>query len=155
MRGKITAVLIVTVHLLVVLAHGKAHSQLHIQPNIWQGTFIAVVIVVGPVVAMALLWMRLRRIGFVLLSITMAGSLAFGVAYHFLVPGSDNAVELHIGHWESLFRTTAIWLAVIAAGAITWIAWALKTEQAGICAAARRRHVAHRPEARDRCCRDR
>jgi hypothetical protein len=88
----------------------------------WQGIFIAVVIVIGAVLAMTLLWTRLRRIGFLLLSITMAGSLAFGVAYHFLVPGSDNALELHSGHWESLFRTTAIWLAVIEAGAITWFA---------------------------------
>jgi hypothetical protein len=128
MREKITAVLIVTVHLLVVLGHGKVHSQLHIQPNIWQGSFIAVVIVIGPVVAMALLWMRLRGIGFVLLSITMAGSLAFGVAYHFLLPGSDNALELHSGHWESLFRTTAIWLAVTEAGAIAWCGWAMKSD---------------------------
>jgi cytochrome bd-type quinol oxidase subunit 2 len=127
-REKIMAVLIVMAHLLVVLVHGKAHSQLHIQENIWQNTFIAVVIVIGPVLAMTLLWARLRRIGFVLLSITMAGSLSFGVAYHFLVPGSDNAVELHSGHWESLFRTTAIWLAVIEAGAIIWCGWALKSD---------------------------
>jgi hypothetical protein len=128
MREKITAALIVTVHLLVVMGHGKAHSQLYIQPDIWQGTFIAVFIVIGPVLAMALLWTRLRRIGFVLLSITMAGSLIFGVAYHFFVPGSDNALELHSGDWESLFRTTAIWLAVIEAGAIAWCAWALKSD---------------------------
>jgi hypothetical protein len=128
MKEKITAALIVAVHLLVVLGHGRVHSQLHIQPNMWQGIFIAVVIVIGPVLAMTLLWTRLRRIGFLLLSITMAGSLAFGVAYHFLVPGSDNALELHSGHWESLFRTTATWLAVIEAGAITWFAWALKSD---------------------------
>jgi hypothetical protein len=128
MREKITAALIVTVHLLVVLGHGKAHSQLRIQPNIWQGTFITVVIVLGPVLATALLWTRLRRIGFVLLSTTMAGSLVFGVAYHFFVPGSDNALELHSGHWESLFRTTALWLAVIEAGAIAWCGWALKSD---------------------------
>jgi len=126
MREKITAALIMTVHLLVVLGHGKAHSQLRIQPKIWQGTFIAVVIVIGPVLATALLWTRLRRIGFVLLSSTMAGSLVFGVAYHFFVPGSDNALELQSGHWESLFRTTALWLAVIEAGAIAWCGWALK-----------------------------
>jgi len=122
------AALIVTVHLLVVLAHGKAHLLLHIQANAWQSTFIAVVIVIGPVLALALLWMRLRGIGFVLLSITMAGSLVFGVAYHFVVPGSDNALELHSGYWESLFRTTAIWLAVIEAGAIAWCGWALKSD---------------------------
>jgi hypothetical protein len=128
MREKITAALIVTVHSLVVLGHGKAHSQLHIQPDIWQGTFIAVVIVIGPVLATALLWTRLRRIGLVLLSITMVGSLIFGLAYHFFVPGSDHALELHSGHWESLFRTTAIWLAVIETCAVAWCAWAWKSD---------------------------
>jgi hypothetical protein len=126
MRDKITAALIVTVHLLLVLVHGKAHSQLHIQANTWQGTFIAVVIVIAPVFAMALLWTRLRRIGLVLLPITMAGSLVFGMAYHFFVSGSDNALELYSGHWESLFRTTAIWLAVIEAGTIAWCGWTFK-----------------------------
>ena len=48
----------------------------------------------------------------------MAGALVFGVTYHFLVPGSDNALELHNGHWESLFRTTATWLAMVEADAV-------------------------------------
>jgi hypothetical protein len=85
------------------------------------------VIVIGPVFAMALLWTRLQKIGFVLLSVTMAGSLLFGVAYHFFVPGSDNALELHNGLWESLFRTTATWLAGIEAGGVAWCVWALKS----------------------------
>jgi len=91
MKEKLTATLFVMLHLLIVLRHGEAHSQLHIGPTIWQRTFIALVIVFGPVLAMALLWMRLQKMSLVMLSVTMAGSLLFGVAYHFLVPGSDNA----------------------------------------------------------------
>jgi hypothetical protein len=129
MKKKITATLVVTLHLLVGLGHGDAHSQLHIRPSVWQGTFIALVIFIGPALAAALLWTRLQKIGFVLLSVTMVGSLVFGVAYHFFVPGPDNALGLHNGgHWESLFRTTATWLAVIEAGAVAWCVWVLRTD---------------------------
>jgi hypothetical protein len=82
-----------------------------------------VVIIFGPVLAATLLWTRLQKIGLVLLSVTMAGALVFSVTYHFLVPGSDNALELHNGHWESLFRTTATWLAMVEAGAVAWCVW--------------------------------
>lgn len=126
MKEKIVATLLVTLHLLAVLGHGMAHSQLHIQPSPWQRIFIAVVIVIGPVLAMALLWTRLKRMGFALLLITMTASLLFGVAYHFVVPGSDNALDLHNGHWESVFRMTATWLAVIETGAVAWYVWAWK-----------------------------
>jgi len=127
MKKRMTATLVVMVHLLVVLGHGVAHEQLHIQPNIWQRTFIALVIFIGPVVAMALLWTRLQKMGLVVLLLTMAGSLFFGAAYHFFVPGSDNALELPPGHWESLFKTSATWLAVIETGAVAWCVWALKS----------------------------
>ena len=125
-KKKLTATLFVMLHLLIVLGHGKAHSQLHIEPTIWQRAFIALVIVIGPLLSMALLWMRLQKASLILLSVTMAGSLFFGVTYHFLVPGSDNALELHNGHWESLFRMTATWLAVIETAAVAWCVWALK-----------------------------
>ena len=126
MKDKLTATFFVMLHLLIVLAHGKSHSQLHIHPTTWQGIFIALVIVIGPILAMSLLWMGLRIVGLVLLSATMTGSLLFGVVYHFLIPGSDNALELHAGHWESLFRMTAIWLAVTETVPVAWSVWALK-----------------------------
>jgi hypothetical protein len=124
-KEKLTATLFVMLHFVIVVVHGEAHSQLHIQPTIWQRGFIAVVIVIGPVLAMVLMWMRLYKIGLVLFSATMAGSLFFGVAYHFLVSGSDNALELRHEHWEFLFRTTATSLAVIETGAVAWCGWAL------------------------------
>ena len=125
MKDKLTATLFVMLHLLIVLAHGRSHSQLHIHPTTWQAIFIALVIVIGPILAMSLLWMRLRKVGLVLFSATMSGSLLFGVAYHFLIPCSDNALELHAGHWESLFRMTAIWLAVTETVSVAWSVWAL------------------------------
>jgi hypothetical protein len=37
MTQKLTAVLIVIVHLLVVVGHVRAHSQLRIEPRTWEG----------------------------------------------------------------------------------------------------------------------
>src|SRR5829696_6758690 len=57
---------------------------------LWQLAFIALVIFAAPVVAAVLLWTRYRVTGAWLLVASMAGSLVFGLLYHFLVPGSDN-----------------------------------------------------------------
>jgi hypothetical protein len=122
---KTIATLIVILHLLVVVIHGNAHQQLHIGTSVWQRVFIVTVILIGPVLAMALLWTRFKRVGYVVLLVTMAGSLVFGLAYHFLVHGSDNALALQSGHWESLFGTTAVWLAVTEAAAVVWSALAV------------------------------
>jgi hypothetical protein len=127
---KTIATLLVVLHLAVVMVHGQAHQQLHIDPSMWQRVFIVTVILIGPVLAMALLWTHFKRVGYVVLLVTMAGSLVFGLAYHFLVHGSDNALELQSGHWESLFGTTAVWLAVTEAAAVVWSALALKKDQA-------------------------
>jgi hypothetical protein len=123
---KTIATLLVVLHLAVVMVHGQAHQQLHIDPSVWQRVFIVTVILVGPLLATVLLWTRFRKIGYVVLLATMAGSLVFGLAYHFLVHGSDNALELQSGHWESLFGNTAVWLAVTEAAAVVCSALALK-----------------------------
>jgi len=129
-KVKLTATLIVLVHLVVVLAHGKAHGQLEIVPDAWQRAFIAGVIVLCPLIAMALLWTRLWKTGFTLLALSMAGSLVFGLIYHFLLAGPDNALGLHHGHWQSVFGTTALLLALIESAGVVWPFWALGLETA-------------------------
>ena len=128
MKTKLISTLIVLMHSVVLVAHSKAHLQLQIGASAWQKVFIAIVIFIGPLFAAALLWTRFQTAGIVILASTMAGSLVFGVAYHFFVPGSDNALELHSGHWESVFRITATWLAVVETGAVAWCVWALKSD---------------------------
>ncbi len=56
----------------------------------WQLAYIVVVIYAAPVVAAVLLWTRYCLAGAWLLVASMAGSLVFGLLYHFLLPGSDN-----------------------------------------------------------------
>ena len=94
--------------------------QLHIGANAWQGAFIAMIIFAGPLLAIALLWTRLRRTGLILLSSSMAGSLMFGLTYHFLATGADNALEMNRGNWQNVFGTTALLLAAIELVGTAW-----------------------------------
>ena len=125
MNRKITATLITLVHFLVVLLHGRAHGQLEVSSTPCQLAFIALVIIVSPLIAMAMCCTRLERAGLVLLSISMASSLVFGLMNHFLLAGPDNALRMHDGHWQSIFSTTAIALGLIEVFGFGWPTCAL------------------------------
>jgi Na+/proline symporter len=85
------------------------------------------VIFLGPVVATALLWTRLEKAGAALMAVTMAGAFVFGAINHFVLPGSDNVLEMQLGQWaESLFVVSAIGLGLIEAGGMAWGFMALK-----------------------------
>jgi len=78
--------------------------------------FVYIVILAGPLAGLALSVWRPQS-GATLVAVTLAGSFAFGLVNHFIIPGAD-----HVAHvareWRSLFATTAVLLAVIeAAGA--------------------------------------
>jgi len=68
-----------------------------------------VLIVVGlfPWVAVGLLWTSWRTSGFVLLVLSMAGSLLFGLYHHFLAMGPDHVGEQIPGLWATTFALTA------------------------------------------------
>lgn len=116
-----TGIAIVLLHALLNVAHGLAHSRLHIYMANWQNVYIFVVIIALPLVSGFLLWRRPHRIasGFSLLFFSMLGSLAFGAYYHFIAPGPDNVAWLTEHSWTVPFQTTAVLLALTeAAGAI-------------------------------------
>jgi len=102
-------------HFAVLVAHGSAHSQLHIGVGTWQKAFIAIVIFMVPLIATVMLWTRVRKLGVILLGVSLAGSLVFGVSYHFVIAGPDNALGPYHSDWESAFRATAALLALIEA----------------------------------------
>jgi hypothetical protein len=106
------ATLLVLLHLAVLLGHGTAHAHLGIGTNRWQSGFIAVVIFICPLVGMALIWAG-RRAGVTLLGFSFAGSLIFGVYYHFILAGSDNVLSTDHTGWGLCFRATAVALALI------------------------------------------
>lgn len=122
------ATFLVSAHLVVLVAHGSAHSHLNIPADTWQKAFIAVIIFVVPLIATVMLWTRVRELGVVLLGLSLVGSLVFGVSYHFLIAGPDNVLGQYHSHWGSAFRATAVLLGLIEAAALTWCIWVLQAE---------------------------
>jgi hypothetical protein len=96
----------------------------------WQLTYIAVVVYAAPVVAAVLLWTWFRLTGAWLLAVSMAGSFAFGLLYHFLVPGPDNVFTQPPGPWRAAFVVTAVLLSLLQmAGVVVGLMVARRTPQ--------------------------
>jgi hypothetical protein len=115
---------IVLSHLLVNIVHGAAHSELQIGLNGAETLFVALVIVTGPLVAMALLWTSRQRAGAALLAFTMAGSLLFGLYHHFVAMGPDHVAAQVPGAWGIAFVVTACLLLLIEAmGTYAGLRW--------------------------------
>ena len=117
---RLTALWLVALHFLVVVLHSVAHEVLRVKATPAQLAFIVPVIIVAPPAA-AVLLPKFTRAGAVLLLVSMLGSFAFGLYYHFLADTID-----HVAHvarlepvlWSAMFRATAYLLLVSeAAGA--------------------------------------
>ncbi|MGA2589014.1 MAG: hypothetical protein ABSH32_03790 [Bryobacteraceae bacterium] len=98
---------IVLAHLLVNIVHGAAHQQLHIGLSLVETLFVGVVILACPLLAMVLLWTSQQRLGLILLALSMAGSLVFGLCHHFLMTGPDHVGEQAAGPWATTFAVTS------------------------------------------------
>jgi hypothetical protein len=117
-----TGIAIIALRLPVQVLHSVAHSALQIYLAPWQKVYILLVITVLPLVSAVLLWRR-SRLAFLLLFISMFGSLIFGGYYHFLAPGPDNVSQLGHHAWTFPFQLSAVLLAVLeAAGTVVGIA---------------------------------
>ena len=103
---------VVLAHALIALLHGVAHAELGVELSAWQKTYVAMVIVVAPLVAVVLLWTRHARLGLLLLVVSMSGSLIFGGYYHYVVVSADHVSHLPLGDAQGLFRVTALLLAL-------------------------------------------
>src|SRR5678815_4713236 len=89
---KLAALGLVAIHFVVVVLHSIAHQLLSVNASPAQLAFIIPVIVVAPVVAGVML-RKFARFGTVLLTVSMIGSLVFGVYYHFIAETID-----HVSH---------------------------------------------------------
>ena len=110
-RIHVLGIAIVVLHALITIPHGIAHSNLHIQMNLWQNIYILLVINLLPLLAAVLIWRR-KRIGFLLLLFSMAGSFLFGLFYHFIAAGPDNVASLTSHPWSNTFKWSAYLLAL-------------------------------------------
>lgn len=111
------AIAIVVLHLLVSVIHGAAHNVLAINLSGWQNAYVLSIITILPLVAALLIWRR-RAVGFMLLLLSMFGSLVFGVYYHFIFVSPDNVAFLPHHTWTLPFQLTAWLLAVIEAAGV-------------------------------------
>jgi hypothetical protein len=125
-------VVVVILHAIVTIPHSTAHTHLHIAMDTWQTIYIFAVILIAPIVAAVLIWRR-RRSGFALLTISMIGSFLFGVYYHFIATGSDNAFTLPASSWTRTFQLTAWLLAIteVAGAVIGFLGLATLVETSG------------------------
>lgn len=111
-RLPFAAVALILIHLVVSILHGWAHQGAMVTLTTFGNVYVGVVITLMPVVAAAFLFSRKKKIGALLLALSMLGSFVFGFWYHFLSQTNDNVSQVH-GPWHSTFLWTAIALAVI------------------------------------------
>ena len=103
---------IVGVHLLVNIAHALAHRELHVGLALPASIFVIVVVLIVPLLAMGLLWTAEKRLGLMLLSLSMSGSLLFGLYHHFLAMGPDHVDSQPWSPWGLAFGLTAYGLLI-------------------------------------------
>ena len=100
----------VLAHFVISTVHGAAHAGANIPLSRSANLFVYVVILAGPLVGLALAWPAVR-LGSMLVAVTMAAALVFGVVNHFVLDSPD-----HVRHvepqWRTLFAATAVLLAV-------------------------------------------
>jgi len=73
---------------------------------------VIVVVLVSPLLAMVLVWTARKRLGLILLSISMFGSLLFGLYHHFLVASPDHVRSQPPSPWGIMFVLTAYGLLI-------------------------------------------
>ena len=106
---------IIGVHLLVNIVHGLAHRELRVGLALPASVFVIVVVLIVPLLAMGLLWTAEKRLGLMLLSLSMSGSLLFGLYHHFLAMGPDHVNSQPWSPWGLAFGLTAYALLIIEA----------------------------------------
>jgi hypothetical protein len=77
--------------------------------------FVIIVFLLCPLLALALLWTSQKRLGLLLLTVSMAASSVFGLYNHFLVRGSDHVSAQPSGPAGTVFMATAYLLFLIEA----------------------------------------
>lgn len=112
LRLRILALALILVHLVVSTIHGSAHQAAMVMLTTFGYVYVIVVITLAPLVAAALLFTRRRKIGALVLALSMLGSFVFGFWYHFLSSTGDNVSQVQ-GPWHSTFLWTAVALAII------------------------------------------
>ena len=103
---------VVFLHAALTVPHGIAHAAEQATLPAAANAFVAIVIVLAPLVALGLLWRHLHWLGGLLLLTSMLAALLFGIAFHYMLPGPDHVGYGPAGPWQMLFQLTAALLAL-------------------------------------------
>ena len=125
-KVKLVTLITVLVHTGVIFFHAAAHGILEINGTWLANAFIVLVIIVAPPVAGTLIWTKHQRIGTVILGLSMLGAFMYGAYNHFVALGIDNVSEVSASGWGTIFRLTAIFLAVIECVGCAVAIWAFR-----------------------------
>ncbi len=106
------ATAIVVAHLLVNIVHGLANRELRVGLAPLDSIVVIVVVLLFPLIAMGLLWTAKKRPGFILLSLSLFGSLLFGLYHHLLALGPDHVHSQPPSPWGITFVLTAYLLLI-------------------------------------------
>jgi hypothetical protein len=106
------ATAIVLAHLIVNIVHGLAHRNLGVGLAPMDSIFVVVVILILPLIAMGLTWTAKKRLGFILLLLSMFGALVFGLYHHFLATSPDHVHAQPASPWGTAFVLTAYGLLI-------------------------------------------
>jgi len=98
---------LVLAHLSINIIHGAAHRELHVNLPPAGMLFVILVILLCPLLALVLLWSSQKRLGLLLLTLSMAASSVFGLYHHFLVRGGDHVSAQASGLVGAAFVVTA------------------------------------------------
>jgi hypothetical protein len=101
-------------HLLITVAHGRAHAGAAVPLGAAATAFVLLIIVIGPVAGLVLRRFAPRK-GAWLIAVTMTAAFAFGLINHFIVDGPDHITRI-APSWSALFAGTALLLALTEAG---------------------------------------
>jgi hypothetical protein len=112
---------VVLVHLVISVAHGRAHDGAAVPLPLAGTLFVYIVILAGPLIGLAM-WRWRPAAGGWIVAASMIGALVFGLVNHFILDGQD-----HVAHvapeWRMLFGVTAALLVVseaLGAGIALW-----------------------------------
>lgn len=117
---------LVILHTISVIVHAVAHGILDVNMSVVDDGFIVLVIMITPIVAVVLLGTSHQRLGAVMLGLSMFGACVYGVYNHFIAQGIDNVSQVSMEFWGTVFRVTAVLLAIVEGlGSVTAL-WAVK-----------------------------
>jgi len=119
------AYVLILVHMVASSLHGWSHFHAGVPTNLIQNVFIATVIVAMPPLAGTFIALRKPHLGYALLLLSMVGSLAFGVAFHFVLDTPDLCINVR-GVGARMFLVSAVVLAVVELVGAVWSAYCWK-----------------------------